>query len=63
MLLIMILCSLAYAELFICVAAIVLRLGDRLELFETTTEDVEIHRDVFAMRPKRESKGIRVLVR
>ena len=63
MLLIMLLCSLAYAELFICIAAIVLRLGDRLELFETTTEDVKIHRDAFAMRPKRETKGIRVLVR
>jgi Cytochrome P450 len=55
--------SLAYAEIFICLAALVLRLGDRLELFETTTEDVELHRDVFAVRPKPGTKGIRVLVK
>jgi hypothetical protein len=40
-----------------------MRLGDRLELFETTTEDVTIQRDAFVMRPKRETKGIRVVVR
>ena len=55
--------NLAYAELYICIAAIVLRMGDRLDLYETTREDVEVARDVFAMRPKKESKGIRVLVR
>jgi hypothetical protein len=37
-------------------------MGDRLSLFETTGEDVEVARDVFAMRPKKESKGIRVTV-
>jgi len=55
--------NLAYAEIFICLAALVLRLGDRMELFETTADDVELHHDVFAVRPKPGSKGIRVLVK
>jgi hypothetical protein len=55
--------SLAYAELFICLATVALRLGDRMELFETTEEDVVVQRDVFAMRPKRDTKGIRILVK
>jgi hypothetical protein len=55
--------NLAYAELFICIAAVVLRLGRQLELFETTTEDVKLFKDVFAMRPKPESKGIRVVLK
>jgi len=55
--------NLAYAEIFICLAALVLRLGDKLELFETTAKDVELHHDIFAVRPKPGSKGIRVLVK
>ncbi|KAF1815265.1 putative cytochrome P450 [Eremomyces bilateralis CBS 781.70] len=55
--------NLAYAELYICIAAVVLRLGDQLELFETDRSDVEFDHDVFAMRPKPETKGIRVTVR
>ena len=49
--------------MFICIAGVVLRLGDRLELFETMTKDVKLHHDVFAMRPRPETKGIRVLVK
>jgi hypothetical protein len=55
--------SLAYAEMYLCIAAVVLRLGDRLELFDTTVEDVKLDHDVFAMRPKPDTKGIRVLVK
>ncbi|KAF2808737.1 oxoglutarate/iron-dependent oxygenase [Mytilinidion resinicola] len=55
--------NLAYAELFICIATIVLRLGNRLKLYETTEEDVEIQRDCFGPRPKHGSKGVRVLVK
>jgi hypothetical protein len=52
---------LAYAELVICIATVVLRLGDRLEVFRTITEDVMVARDVFATRLKRNTKEIRVL--
>jgi hypothetical protein len=34
-----------------------------MELFETTADDVELHHDVFAVRPKPGTKGIRVLVK
>jgi hypothetical protein len=44
-------------------AAVIRTFGDRLELFETTAEDVEICHDVFVPVPKAGSKGIRVLVR
>lgn len=36
--------------------------GDRLELFETTVEDVEFHHDAFIPGVKPGSKGVRVLV-
>ncbi|OCK93440.1 cytochrome P450 [Cenococcum geophilum 1.58] len=55
--------NLAYAELYICLAAIFRRLGDRLELYETTIEDIRMQRDVFVPRPKHGTKGIRVLVK
>jgi hypothetical protein len=34
-----------------------------MELYETTTEDVELHHDVFSVRPRPGTKGIRVLVK
>lgn len=55
--------SLAYAELYVCIAAVVLRLGTRMELYKTDWDDVRIYRDGFAMRPKPDSKGIRVLIK
>ncbi|KAL2011466.1 hypothetical protein VTN00DRAFT_4184 [Thermoascus crustaceus] len=54
--------NLAYAELYMTLAAVVRRFGDRLQLYETTTEDVVMHRDIFIPVPKAGSKGIRVLV-
>ena len=38
------------------------RLGHRLELFETTSADVEIHYERFLPTPKDGTQGIRVLV-
>ncbi|KAH6674962.1 putative cytochrome P450 [Halenospora varia] len=55
--------NLAYAEVYMALAAVIRTFGDRLELFETTAEDVEIYHDVFVPVPKAGSKGIRVLVK
>ncbi|PLB36812.1 cytochrome P450 [Aspergillus candidus] len=55
--------NLAYAELYMCIGLLVRRLGSRMELFETTLEDVEIHFDRFVPTPKDGTQGIRVLVR
>ncbi|KAF2137173.1 uncharacterized protein K452DRAFT_291838 [Aplosporella prunicola CBS 121167] len=55
--------NLAYAELFIGLASLIRFLGDRLELFETTKEDVRFYRDDFVPGVKPGSKGVRVLVK
>lgn len=63
--------NLAYAELYTCLASIFRRYGGpesmgpegRLELFETTKEDVEMAADMFIPFVKPGSKGIRVLVK
>ncbi|EGX94785.1 cytochrome P450, putative [Cordyceps militaris CM01] len=54
--------QLAYAELFLCLALLFRRLGDRMELFETTRKDVEIYYDRFVPTPRYGTKGIRILV-
>ncbi|CZR63111.1 related to trichodiene oxygenase cytochrome P450 [Phialocephala subalpina] len=51
---------LAYAELYIGLANVFRRCD--LELFETTTRDVEIHSEHFLPRAHPDSKGVRVLV-
>lgn len=53
--------SLAYAELFLTIAAVFRRFD--LELFETTRDDVGLARDGFVPRPKAGSKGVQVIVR
>ncbi|WEW59639.1 hypothetical protein PRK78_005118 [Emydomyces testavorans] len=53
--------NLAYAELHLGLAGVVRRLGDRLELFETTSKDVEFKHDYFLPIPAT-SNGVRVLV-
>ncbi|KAL4998500.1 cytochrome P450 [Aspergillus recurvatus] len=55
--------NLAYAELYMGLGLLIRRLGDRLELFETTSADVEIHYDRFVPTPREGTQGIRVLVR
>lgn len=65
--------NLAYAEMFMCLAAVFRRFGTEevkmdddqacLELFETADEDdVRVSRDFFTPFPKASSKGIRVRV-
>lgn len=55
--------SLAYAELYMALAAVVRRFGDGMQLFETTVDDVDIHHDIFVPMPKAGSKGVRVVIR
>ena len=52
--------SLAYAELYLTLATILSRF--ELENYETTTDDVAIHRDFFVGVPKEGSKGVRAIV-
>ncbi|KIW01741.1 uncharacterized protein PV09_06917 [Verruconis gallopava] len=54
--------NLAYAELYMCLAAIVLHIGDQMELFETDLRDVTPEYETFAMRPYKGSQGIRVVI-
>lgn len=54
--------SLAYAELHMCIGLLMRRLGSRMELFQTTTDDVEIHFDRFVPTPKDGTQGIRVMI-
>jgi hypothetical protein len=52
--------SLAYAELYLTLAIIFSRF--ELENYETTTDDVTVHRDFFVGVPKDGSKGVRATV-
>jgi len=52
--------SLAYAELYLVLAAILRRFD--FTLVGTTREDVEAVRDAFVPMPKKSSKGVRVQV-
>jgi cytochrome P450 len=61
--------NLAYAELYLCLNAVFGRYGTkeqkalrRMELFETTKEDVEMKHDLFIPGPRKESKGVRVVL-
>ncbi|KAK4998302.1 hypothetical protein LTR66_002448 [Elasticomyces elasticus] len=61
--------NLAHAELYLCLCAVFREYGGpgdqgpRMELFETSIEDVEFKYDLFVPYPKIDSKGIRVLLR
>jgi len=55
--------SLAHAEIYMALAAIVRTFGERMELYETGLRDVEIHHDVFIPLPFAGTKGIRVLIK
>ncbi|KAK2834958.1 hypothetical protein FQN49_006746 [Arthroderma sp. PD_2] len=54
--------GLAYAELYMGVAAVIRNFGKRATLYETDIEDVKIKHDCFLPLPKADTKGIRVLV-
>jgi cytochrome P450 len=63
--------NLAYAELYTCLASLFRRYGGpesvgpegKLELYETTIEDVEMAQDMFIPHVRKGSKGIRVFVK
>lgn len=54
--------SLAYCELYIATAALVLRVLPRMRLFETTVDDVRYDHDLVVSQPKKGSKGVRVVI-
>lgn len=54
--------SLAYCNLYVAMAALAVRVLPRTKLFQTTVEDVAYDHDVFVGVPRRESKGVRVVV-
>ncbi|KAF2395907.1 cytochrome P450 [Trichodelitschia bisporula] len=55
--------NLAYAELYVGAAAVVLRVLPRMELVETTVRDVRYHHEVFIPAVDPESKGVRVAIK
>lgn len=55
--------NLAWAELYLTVAAVVRRFGDRVRLFDVVFQrDVKIVCDGFNPLPSRESRGLRVMI-
>ena len=55
--------NLATAELYMCLAALVLKVGENIDLYETDLRDVTPEFDNFAMRPYKDSQGIRVVIK
>lgn len=53
--------SLAFAEIYISIATLVMRFD--FELYETTRDDVDFHHDFTISHPKLDSKYIRVLIK
>ena len=55
--------NLAWAELYLTAAAVVLRMGDRLCMHDVVFErDVKVTVDGFNALTSRESKGLRVVI-
>lgn len=54
--------SLAQCELFLAVAALTLRVFPRMQLYETSVEDVQYDHDKFVPMTRKESKGVRVTI-
>jgi hypothetical protein len=57
-----VLCSLAWAEIYLALATVVWRFP-HMELYETTRRDVDVAHDFLLPYPELDSKGIRVLVK
>lgn len=55
-------CRLAYCELFLCLAALTLRVFPFLETHETEYSDVKYYSDALVGRPRPGSKGVRVVM-
>lgn len=51
---------LAYCELYLATAALVLRVFPRMQLYETTVDDVKYDFDLFIPMVKKSSSGVRV---
>lgn len=54
--------SLALCELHIALAALALRVLPRMQLFETTQDDVLYDHDMFIPMPKPSSTGVRITI-
>ncbi|RAH76615.1 putative cytochrome P450 [Aspergillus japonicus CBS 114.51] len=54
--------NLAYCNLYVALAALAVQVLPRTQLYQTTVEDVAYDHDVFVGVPKRDSKGVRVVV-
>ncbi|KAI6091587.1 cytochrome P450 [Hypoxylon rubiginosum] len=54
--------NLAYCEIYVGLAALVLRVLPKMKLFETTVKDVQWDYDMIIPMPSRDSKGMRVTI-
>lgn len=54
--------SLAYCEIYLAIAMFVLRVYPRMQLHETTVDDVKLYRDLFVPVVKDGRKGVRVFL-
>lgn len=54
--------SLALCELYFAVVVLVLRVYPRMQLFETTIDDVKLYRDLFVPIFKDGRKGVQVFI-
>lgn len=54
--------SLAYCEIYLAIAALVLRVYPRMYLHDTIIEDVKLDRDLFVPVIKDGRKGVQVFV-
>lgn len=54
--------SLALCELYFAIVMLVLRVYPRMQLFETTIDDVKLYRDLFVPIFKDGRKGVQVFV-
>lgn len=54
--------NLAFAELYMTLAVIVRQFGRRMKLFETDSSDMVMDGDYILPLPKKESKGVRVVI-
>ncbi|CAG9960707.1 unnamed protein product [Clonostachys byssicola] len=54
--------QLAYCELYVCIAALQLRVLPKMRLYETNDLDVQYDHDELVGKPRSDSQGVRVLI-
>jgi hypothetical protein len=54
--------SLAYCDLYLALAAVALRVYPKMQLYETTEEDVKYDHDLFVPMPRDDGKCVRVTI-